>query len=134
MIESKGDLLVEGLTIDSIGLEGTRDRRSADRFPIVRDVRYRVLNGRDFVETGGGETVNMSSSGILFTTEHDLQEGRRLELSVSWPARLDDKCQLKLVAKGRVVRAEEGKVAMTIEKYEFRTRGTQNTLVSANGF
>ena len=125
---------MDGLTIDSIELEVTGDRRSADRFPIVTEVRYKILNGRDFVETGSGETVNMSSSGVLFTTEHELQQGKRLELSVNWPARLDDKCQLKLVAKGRVVRSEEGKAAMSIEKYEFRTRGSQNSIAAANGF
>jgi hypothetical protein len=74
----------------------------------------------------------MSSSGILFTAEHDLQQGKRLEMSVSWPARLDDKCNLKLVVKGRVIRSEEGRTAMTIEKYEFRTRA-QNSLVATNG-
>jgi hypothetical protein len=134
MIEDEGDAIVDGLIVDSIELGGHGDRRSADRFPIVRDVRYRLLNGRDFAESGGGETVNISSSGVLFTTEHDLKEGRRLELSVSWPARLDDKCQLKLVAKGRVIRAEDGKAAMTIEKYEFRTRGAQNALAAGSGF
>jgi hypothetical protein len=86
------------------------------------------MSGRDFTEMGGGETINISSSGVLFTSEHELQEGKRLELSVSWPARLDDKCHLKLVAKGRVIRTEAGVTAMSIEKYEFRTRGTQSTL------
>jgi hypothetical protein len=133
-IKDEGDLFVDGLIVDSMELEGRSDRRSADRFPIVREVHYKILSGRDFAETGGGETINMSSSGILFTAEHEIKQGKRLELSVSWPAWLNDKCRLKLVAKGQVVRAEDGRAAMRIEKHEFRTRGTQNSLVSSNGF
>ena len=100
------------------------ERRAADRFPISREVHYKVLSKRGGPEAGGGETVNISSNGVLFTTEHYLIPGRRLELSISWPAQLNDKCQLKLVARGRVVRCEEGMAAMEILQYEFRTRAT----------
>ncbi len=99
-----------------------QERRSADRFPISRDVQYKVLSKRGGPEAGGGQTINISSNGVLFTTEHYLIPGRRLELSISWPAQLNDKCQLKLVARGRVVRCEEGQAAMEIQQYEFRTR------------
>jgi hypothetical protein len=36
---------------------------------------------------------------------------------------LDNKCALKLVTTGRVVRSESGVAAIAIEQYEFRTRG-----------
>jgi hypothetical protein len=100
------------------------ERRSADRFPISREVQYKVLSKRGGTEAGGGQTVNISSNGVLFTTDQYLIPGRRLELSISWPAQLNDKCQLKLVARGRVVRCEEGMAAMEIQQYEFRTRAT----------
>src|SRR5207302_5836989 len=83
---------------------GRADRRHSDRFPIEREVRYRVMNKRSGEESGDGKTVNISSSGVLFTSGHILLPGRRLELSISWPAQLNDKCALKLVARGRVVR------------------------------
>ncbi len=98
------------------------ERRAADRFPISRDVQYKVLSKRGGPDAGGGQTVNISSNGVLFTTEHYLIPGRRLELSISWPAQLNEKCQLKLVARGRVVRCEENLAAMEIQQYEFRTR------------
>ncbi len=80
------------------------DRRQSDRFPIEREVRYRVLNKRSGEESGDGKTINISSCGVLFTSEHVLLPGKRMELSISWPAQLDNKCALKLVARGRVVR------------------------------
>ena len=100
------------------------DRRSTDRFPIERDVRYRVLNKRGGEEAGEGRTINISSSGVLFTSKHLLLPGRRMELSINWPAQLNDKCALKLVARGRVIRFEQGLAAMEIQQYEFRTAHT----------
>jgi hypothetical protein len=97
------------------------ERRHSDRFPIQREVRYRVLNKRSADETGDGRTINISSSGVLFTSDRMLLPGRRLELSISWPAQLDNKCALKLVARGRVVRFEPGRTAIEIQQYEFRT-------------
>jgi hypothetical protein len=101
------------------------DRRSSDRFPIERDVKYKMLDGKTVLRTGAGKTVDMSSGGVLFTTEEPLSAGNRLELSVNWPAQLDNSCPLKLVALGRVVRTEQGKAAIVIEKYEFRTQGSR---------
>jgi hypothetical protein len=98
------------------------ERRHSDRFPIEREVRYRVLNKRGGDEAGGGRTINISSCGVLFTADHVLLPGRRLELQISWPAQLDNKCPLKLVARGRVTRFEEGRTAIEILQYEFRTQ------------
>lgn len=98
-----------------------KDRRGADRFPIEREVRYKVISKKSTDETGIGRTVNMSSNGILFTSEHILLPGRRLEVSVSWPAQLNNQTPLKLVARGRVTRFEGGQAAIEIQQYEFRT-------------
>jgi hypothetical protein len=98
------------------------DRRSADRFPIERDVRFKILNRKMAEEVGTGKTINMSSNGVLFTTDQYLLPGRRLEISISWPAQLNSKVNLKLVARGRVVRCDEGRAAIEIHQYEFRTQ------------
>ena len=104
------------------------DRRHSDRFPIEREVRYRVLNKRSGEETGDGKTINISSSGVLFTADHMLLPGRRMELAISWPAQLNNKTPLKLVARGRVVRFEGGCAAIEIQQYEFRTQSTQPSI------
>lgn len=97
------------------------DRRGADRFPIEREIRYKVISKKAADEIGNGRTVNISSNGILFTSDHVLLPGRRLELSVSWPAQLNNQTPLKLVARGRVIRFEGGQAAIEIQQYEFRT-------------
>jgi hypothetical protein len=111
------------------------ERRHSDRFPIEREVRYRVLNKRGGEEAGDGRTINISSSGVLFTTGQMLLPGRRLELSISWPVQLDNKCALKLVARGRVIRLEPGRTAIEIQQYEFRTQSSMPGLrvMSTNG-
>jgi hypothetical protein len=48
---------------------------------------------------------------------------RYTEIAVSWPAELDHAIPLKLVATGVLVRAEEKQAALSIQRYEFRTRG-----------
>lgn len=106
------------------------DRRAADRFPIEREVRYKVLNRKNADEIGYGKTINMSSNGVLFTTEQYLLPGRRLELSISWPAQLNSTVALKLVARGRVVRCEEGRAAIEIHQYEFRTASQASATVN----
>src|SRR5712691_3926139 len=99
------------------------DRRSSNRLPIERDVRYKVLGGKKSVkQVGTGKTLNMSSGGVLFTTESPLPEGARIELAVSWPAQLNNTLPLKLVALGRLVRTEDAQAAIAIERYEFKTR------------
>ena len=108
------------------------DRRGSDRFPIEREVKYKILS-KKHEELGQGTTVNMSSNGVLFTTDQLLVPGRRLELNVSWPAQLNSKIALKLVARGRIVRCEEGRAAMEIQQYEFRTQGSQAAVASAVG-
>ena len=99
------------------------DRRSSDRFPIQREVKFKVISKKSGEESGSGTTLNISSRGVLFTTDRMLLPGKKLEMAISWPAQLNNKCGLKLVARGRVVRCEEGRAAIEIQQYEFRTVG-----------
>jgi len=108
------------------------DRRETSRFPLREDVRYRLLHGKSNPLSGAGQTLNIGSGGILFTTEQLLPVGRTVELSVNWPARLDGTCPLKFVAVGRVVRADATKAAVRIERYQFRTRGSAGVASAAS--
>ena len=106
------------------------DRRASDRFPLERDVRYRIMNRKAADELGAGKTLNMSSNGVLFTTDGFLIPGRRVELAISWPAQLNSKVALKLVARGRIVRSEDGVAAVEIQQYEFRTQASTQAAIS----
>jgi len=104
----------------------TNERRASDRFPIARDLRYKMLSKRNGDENGTGRTVNMSSNGVLFSTDNILLPGRRVEVAINWPAQLNSNVGLKLVARGRIVRYEQGMAAMEIQQYEFRTQGSSS--------
>lgn len=117
--------------MSSTGVEKTQERRKTSRFPMREDVTYKVLQPKRESISGSGTTLNISSDGILFTTEETLPVGRTVELAVNWPARLDGTCALKLVAIGRVVRSEPNRAVVRIERYQFKTRGSSLKAVPA---
>ena len=98
------------------------DRRGKIRFPMQREVRYKVLKDGATLDSGNGHTIDMGSGGVLFQVERDLAEGAFIQLSVSWPVLLDDSCPMRLVIFGRVLRSIGHRCACSIDKYEFRTQ------------
>lgn len=108
-----------------IGRSGKQEKRAKRRFRIEQEVRYRLLYGHRIAETGVGRTVNISSGGVWMTTETVLSPGLPVELSISWPALLNDVCPMKLMVYGCVVRSNERGAAVAIERYEFRTQGSR---------
>ena len=116
------------MLIDSPSSWSGSERRTSNRFPIAEDLNYRVFMSRQCSQVGAGRTINISSSGVLFTTETQLTPGKRLEIAVNWPAQLNNQCPLKLIASGRIVRVEDGRAAIQIDRYEFRTRGSNGLL------
>lgn len=104
---------------------GVPNRRTNSRFPVQEEVAYRVIHTKSPAVTGIGETLNIGSGGVLFTTQDKIEVGRTVELAVNWPAKLDGICPLRFVAIGRVVRSQEGQAAIRIQRYEFKTRSTK---------
>ena len=100
----------------------TPERRNNGRFPLREEASYREIQSRLPAASGVGETLNIGSGGILFTTREKLPVGRTVEVAVNWPAKLGGTCPLKFVAVGRVVRSEDTQAAVRIQRYEFRTR------------
>ena len=99
------------------------ERRIKRRFRIEEDVRYKMLCGQRLAETGSGKIMNISSGGVLFTTEAMLPSGMAIEISMTWPVLLNDSCPMKLMIYGCVVRSNNKSAAVAIERYEFRTQG-----------
>ena len=100
------------------------DRRAHIRYPICMDLWYTVQDRRRPPASGNGHVVDLSSSGLRFTTDRPLEAGKKVELAISWPRSLDGDVQLQLVARGEIVWAKENEVAVHIQRHEFRTRGT----------
>lgn len=98
------------------------ERRNNARFPIPLAISYQTLEHPILSGQGTSETLNISSKGILFSSNERFEAGQLVQVSLDWPARLENQIPLKLVAEGRVVRNSNGQTAMTIDKYEFRTR------------
>jgi CheY-like chemotaxis protein len=109
------------------------ERRNNARFDCHLAVSYQTLEKPFLSGEGSSETVNISSKGVLFHADVALEPGQLIQVSVEWPARLEKQIPLKLVAEGRIVRNDKGLAAMTIEKYEFRTRRTQNKATASAG-
>jgi FixJ family two-component response regulator len=98
------------------------ERRNHARFDCHLAVSYQSLEKPFLSGNGSSETLNISSKGVLFRADEALEPGQLIQISLDWPARLENQVPLKLVAEGRIVRNISGVAAMTIEKYEFRTR------------
>lgn len=99
----------------------TPERRLKVRFPLRRELRYKVLEDDRIVASGEGESLDVSSSGIAMAIDQQLTQGAFVEVSVSWPVLLDASCPMRFIVFGRVVRTEAAKTVCSIDKYEFRT-------------
>jgi len=94
------------------------------RFPIEKAVRYQCVTRGRLSAAGVGKTLHISSREVRFTAQQRFKEGQKVLLAVDWPAMLDNTCPMKLQIRGSVLRSEPGAVALRIEHYEFRTRGS----------
>ena len=98
-----------------------RERRTRCRFPLKRELHYKLVEGRTVVAAGAGHTTDMGSGGVAFFAQDELRPGAAIELSISWPALLDRTCPIRLVVFGRVLRGAGRRAVCTVNKYEFRT-------------
>lgn len=104
------------------------ERPANGRFPLKRELRFRTTGKQNGI-AGSGWTIDMTSKSLVFRTDTLLKPGKRLVVAISWPAQLDNKCALKLIARGRIVSVNLGSVAVSIEQYEFRTVGTNGLTI-----
>ncbi|HUA21392.1 MAG TPA: PilZ domain-containing protein [Bryobacteraceae bacterium] len=100
------------------------ERRSKVRFPVQLSVRYRTLSGP--WSWGSGQTVNISSAGLLIAGKEPLViAGAQLLVVVDWPLLLHGLTPIQLNATCQVVRRQEALFAVRLVRYQFRTRKTK---------
>ena len=82
-----------------------------------------MIRRRRILDTGTGQTIDLSSGGILFDAGRHLPEGLNVELSVSWPVLLHNVAPMQLVISGRIKRSNGRTAGIQTNQHEFRTAG-----------
>jgi hypothetical protein len=91
-----------------------QERRTAMRVQLECPSQYTT---RD--QMGFGHTIDMSRTGIAFTTEALLARDTEVTLRVTWPVRLEGGVPVQLYAVGKLARAEPTKAAMHMDSFGF---------------
>lgn len=99
------------------------ERRSNARYPVKLSINYHHTVGRNQHVNGFGQTLNMSSGGLLVSAQHEVNAGLSLEVNVQWPLLLNGTVPIQLVVHGKVVRCGGSMFAVSFAQYQFRTTG-----------
>jgi hypothetical protein len=103
--------------MESLSTYDGPERRRRIRFAIALFARYAV-HGRQEIE-GAGQTVNISSHGVLMTSPHELSPGTSISVVIEWP--ILNARSLALHISGMVIRSDSDLVAVRFSTHELRT-------------
>ena len=74
----------------------------------------------DVTHKAKGETRNVSSCGVLFTSKVPVEVGSSIEYLITLPKAPGTRAEVRLRCVGKVVRTDEqARFAATMERYEF---------------
>ena len=106
----------------SSGLSGVpgEDRRSTKRYPLNLDLRWELIRRGRVLEAGIGQTMDVSSGGILFHAGKRLPQDCRVRLRVTWPVRTRGLAPMHLAILGHIRRSQGPLVAVQTCRCEFR--------------
>lgn len=94
------------------------EQRKHKRFEL--NLPLEVIQTGSAATTVLGETRNMSSTGVLFTSPREMPVGESIEYFVSLPDTPGSDATVRLRCMGKVLRADEDSAyAATLERYEF---------------
>ena len=102
------------------------ERRQHRRYPITAQLEY-ILTGNRAQAT----TLNISSGGVFLKTDQILPVGDQIRVLINWPVLLDQRCPLRLVITGRILRSDEAGAAVGIVRYDFKIRPKRATQFAA---
>jgi len=111
-------LVLSGYTVDTTVTEQRRNQRFDLRLPVE------ILGGAQTLK-GIGETRNMSSGGVLFTSSSAVPVGQAIEYLITFPKPPGGRAEVRLRCVGKVVRkdVDSAQFAATLERYEFVRAG-----------
>jgi hypothetical protein len=90
-----------------------------------RNQRFELKLPIEMIRTGTntkvvGETKNLSSSGVLFSSNAAVAVGEPIEYFITFPKPANSRSEVRLRCVGTVLREDpESKFAATLERYEF---------------
>ena len=93
--------------------------REGLRYAISMALEYQLLDRRGPAARGGGRTINLSRTGVLFESQGILRIGCRVRLWIDWPRSPGDRDHLVLSVTGRTVRVSGTSSAVAILKHRF---------------
>ena len=103
------------------------DQRRTKRFELHLPLKLLRAGSRQVNEVA--ETRNLSSGGVLFTSDEEIQIGEPIEYIITLPSKPGEKEKVKLHCVGKVIRLDKARgdsdaktvrsVAATLERYEF---------------
>ena len=98
-------------------VELVTEQRKHRRFDLR--LPFQIVNSAANIRTMG-ETKNMSSSGVLFTSTIPVPVGDPIEYVITFPRNPSARSEVRLRCVGKVLRQEqESDFAATLERYEF---------------
>lgn len=81
-----------------------------------------------------GQTLNLSSNGVMFEVDQSLAVGEIIEYFITLPTGQNPDEDVRLRCMGKVIRSHENFAAATMERYEFvRTSPSSGEASSATG-
>jgi hypothetical protein len=93
------------------------EQRKNQRFELR--LPFEIVRGEASAKAAG-ETKNVSSSGVLFTSESPVEVGEPIEYLITFPKVPGSKSEVRLRCVGKVLRNDpEATFAATLERYEF---------------
>jgi len=106
-------------------MEGMTERRTARRYDLSLPVIIRMPTERE-LDSQEGKTRDVSTRGLYFVIELDLEAGSEVDITMTLPAEITHGSEVFVRAHGRVVRVERRSedgtarmgVAAVIERYD----------------
>jgi hypothetical protein len=108
------------------------ERRLTKRYPFQCRLSYLVLSKAGPQIAGSGQTLNMSSSGVLVLSDRVLPARARIKLFIDWPVALGGKA-LCLVIVGTVVRRDGILIAFKRDQHDFSIRSNVPDIRASSG-
>lgn len=98
------------------------DRRQSRRYVIPLQAKFAIRKKGRVIESGRGQVLDVSRTGIFFQSRGVIAPGSVLHLIVAWPAPFGAAEKVEWILDGTVVRSDHRGTAVTIMRYRFERR------------